>query len=423
MANAPTFTLTFIIRVNRTVNNKAPIFARITVNSRRTEFAIKRSISPDSWNPERGMARAKTREANEINPLLEKIRKRILECHAELLLAGKEVTGQMLKQHFFGEDEQVKGSAELFEYHNATSKSTLAPGTYKHYLTTQRYFNDFIKKKFGVQSIRLNAIDYRLLNDFEFFLRKKSGRDKVENLATNTTMKHFCRLRKMLNLAERLEWITKTPFKIFKLKFEVHDRGFLYEYQLAELENLPLTNDRLRAVRDMFIFSCYTGIPFADLQLLTTENIIQGIDGHLWLNYNRKKTGNAVRLPILPKVMQIIEDYRDYPKLTSTNYLLPRISNQKMNKYLKELALLCGIQTNLTFHIARHTFATTVTLSNGVPIETVSKVLGHTKISTTQIYAKVVEQKISDDLMDLYNKMDKKENDKKIPQRKLSLLK
>lgn len=245
----------------------------------------------------------------------------------------------------------------------------------------------------------------------------------MENLATNTTMKHFCRLRKMLNLAEKLEWITKTPFKIFKLKFEVHDRGFLYEHQLADLEKLPLTNDRLRAVRDMFIFSCYTGIPFAHLQLLTTENIIQGIDGHLWLNYNRKKTGNGVRLPILPKVMQIIEDYRDYPKLTSTNYLLPRISNQKMNKYLKELAGLCGIQTNLTFHIARHTFATTVTLSNGVPIETVSKVLGHTKISTTQIYAKVVEQKISDDLMDLYNKMDKKENDKKNPQRKLSLLK
>ena len=271
--------------------------------------------------------------------------------------------------------------------------------------------------------MRLNAIDYRFMTDFEFFLRKKSGRDKVENMATNTTMKHFCRLRKMLNLAEKLEWLDKNPFKVFKLKYEGRERGFLYEPQLRAIEEIELPLERLRSVRDMFVFSCYTGIPFADLQQLTPDNIMQGIDGHLWLNYSRQKTGNGVRLPILPKVLEIIERYQDHPKVASSNFLLPRISNQKMNKYLKELADMCGIRMNLTFHIARHTFATTVTLSNGVPIETVSKVLGHTKISTTQIYAKVVEQKISDDLMDLYNKMDKKENDKKNPQRKLSFLK
>ena len=423
MANAPTFTLAFIIRVNRTVNNKAPIFARITVNSRRTEFGIKRFISPEAWNPERGMARAKTREANEINLVLDQIRKRVLECYNDLLVEGKEVTGSQIKSRFFGEDEMVKGSAELFEYHNVTFKKRLALGTYNHYLTTQKYFNEFIKKYYRVESMRLNAIDYRFMTDFEFFLRKKSGRDKVENMATNTTMKHFCRLRKMLNLAEKLEWLDRNPFKVYKLKYEGRERGFLYEPQLRAIEEIELPLERLRSVRDMFVFSCYTGIPFADLQQLTPDNIMQGIDGHLWLNYSRQKTGNGVRLPILPKVLEIIERYQDHPKVASSNFLLPRISNQKMNKYLKELADMCGIRMNLTFHIARHTFATTVTLSNGVPIETVSKVLGHTKISTTQIYAKVVEQKISDDLMDLYNKMDKKENDKKNPQRKLSFLK
>ena len=423
MANAPTFTLAFIIRVNRTVNNKAPIFARITVNSRRTEFGIKRFISPEAWNPERGMARAKTREANEINLVLDQIRKRVLECYNDLLVEGKEITGPQIKSRFFGEDEMVKGSVELFEYHNVTFKKRLALGTYKHYLTTQKYFNEFIKKYYRVESMRLNAIDYRFMTDFEFFLRKKSGRDKVENMATNTTMKHFCRLRKMLNLAEKLEWLDKNPFKVYKLKYEGRERGFLYEPQLRTIEEIELPLERLRSVRDMFVFSCYTGIPFADLQQLTPDNIMQGIDGHLWLNYSRQKTGNGVRLPILPKVLEIIERYQDHPKVATSNFLLPRISNQKMNKYLKELADMCGIRMNLTFHIARHTFATTVTLSNGVPIETVSKVLGHTKISTTQIYAKVVEQKISDDLMDLYNKMDKKENDKKNPQRKLSILK
>ena len=423
MANAPSFSLMFIIRNTRMVNGLAPIYARISVNTNRTEFAIKRNINPNSWNPDRGMAKPKTREANEINPYLEKIRKRILDCHSELLLAGKEISAQLIKQLFFGEEEQTKRSSDLFEYHNMTFQSRLAPGTFKHYLTTQKYFNEFLSINFHQESIRLDSIDYRFLTDFEFFLRKRSGKDKSENMANNTTMKHFCRLRKMLNLAERLQWLLKNPFKLYKLQYENRERGFLYDHQLATIEEKAFSIERLRVVRDLFVFSCYTGIPYGDLQLLTTENIIQGIDGNLWLSYSRQKTGNDVRLPILPKVIQIIEKYSDHPQLASPQHLMPKISNQKMNSYLKEIADLCGIRMNLTFHIARHTFATTVTLSNGVPIETVSKVLGHTKISTTQIYAKVVEQKISDDLMDLYNKMDKKENDKKNSQRKISLLK
>ena len=218
-------------------------------------------------------------------------------------------------------------------------------------------------------------------------------------------MKHIKRLRRMVTLAHRLGWIQKDPFANYKIHIEKKEREFLSSYELKSIEDLNSKVERLSIVKDIFIFSCYTGISYIDIINLKPSNIGIGIDGEYWIMGERIKTGTSFKIPLLPKALEIIRKYEEHPRTVMQNTLLPKLSNQKLNSYLKEIADLCSIQKNLTFHMARHTFATTVTLSNGVPIETDSKLLGHTKLSTTQIYARVVEKKVSEDMTLLRKKI------------------
>ncbi len=211
-------------------------------------------------------------------------------------------------------------------------------------------------------------------------------------------MKHLERLRKMAKFAVRLEWIDRDPFENFQLRFTKVERGFLTKEELLKIENKQFSISRLQWIRDLFIFSCYTGLAYTDVMQLTPSNVIIGIDGKYWIKTIRQKTEVQVNVPLLPKAIEIIKKYKDDPKSNVKGSLFPVISNQKLNSYLKEIGDVCGIEKNMTFHLARHTFATTVTLSNGVPMETVSRMLGHTKITTTQIYAKVLEKKIGEDM-------------------------
>lgn len=202
----------------------------------------------------------------------------------------------------------------------------------------------------------------------------------------------------MVNLAIKLDWLEKDPFANFKKHFDKVERQCLTSEELSLLEKKVFKIERLKNVRDMFLFCCYTGLAFIDLAGLTPDNIVTGIDGGLWLYTSRAKTDTSVRVPILPQAKRIMDQYKDNPKAQSSGTVFPVLSNQRMNGYLKEIADICDISKKLTFHIARHTFATTVTLSNGVPIESVSRMLGHTSIRTTQLYAKVLEKKVSEDM-------------------------
>lgn len=213
----------------------------------------------------------------------------------------------------------------------------------------------------------------------------------------------------------KIEWIEKNPFRNFTPKFDRVERDFLTEAELTKIKEKDF-GKRLEQVRDIFIFSCYTGLSFIDVANLSEENIIIGMDGEKWISTHRQKTFNKVFLPLLPQAEAILEKYKDNPQAQHRGVLLPAASNQKTNAYLKEIADLCEIKKKLTFHIARHTFATTVTLTNGVPIETVSKMLGHTKLATTQIYAKVVENKIGTDMAALKKRLSNNELVKKADQ-------
>lgn len=205
-----------------------------------------------------------------------------------------------------------------------------------------------------------------------------------------------------------MEWINKDPFVSWKPVYEKKQREFLSENELSNMENFDFTIERLDRVRDLFVFSCYTGISYIDIMNLSSDNLVMRIDGTNWILTKRQKTKSSVKVPLLEKAQEIIEKYIEHPMTIVTGTLFPTITNEKLNVYLKEVAHYVGIKKNLTFHMARHTFATTVTLGNGVPIETVSKLLGHSKIATTQIYARVLEHKISDDIGDLKQKLEKK---------------
>ena len=211
-------------------------------------------------------------------------------------------------------------------------------------------------------------------------------------------MKHIERLKKIARLGAMMEWMPKHPFERFQLRFQRTEREFLTTKELTELENFSFSKDRLNRVKDVFIFSCYTGLAYIDLVNLTASNLCIGMDGEYWIKTSRQKTDVPVNVPLLPQAMRIIEKYKDDPIVSSKNALVPLFTNQKINDYLKEIARECKIEKYMNFHMARHTFATTVTLTNGVPIETVSKMLGHTKLSTTQVYVHILQKKISDDM-------------------------
>jgi integrase len=406
MRTKNTFGIHFVLRANRGKNEQAAIYVRIVVNKSRTEMSLKKSIAINEWNDVKGMAKPKNEQLKSLNSFLEEIRCSITSSYQDFILDKKLVTAEAVKNKFLGIEEQKHTLNSLIEYHNLTMKEVLAAGTLKNYYTTAKYLKEFISIQFKKSDLYLSELNYEFITNFELFLRKHQPIDHQRGMTNNGVMKHLERFRKMIRLSVRLSWLGKDPFEMFSLKFNKVERGFLTQEELKSIENKIIKIPRILYARDIFVFSCYTGMAYIDVMQLAPQNIIKGIDGNQWIKTLREKTDTAVNLPLLPKALVILEKYRNHPRSIAHGTIFPIISNQKLNSYLKEIGDICGIQKNLTFHLARHTFATSVTLSNGVPIETVSKMLGHTSIRTTQIYAKVVEHKVSFDMDVLKNKLE-----------------
>lgn len=394
-----TFSTTFILRTAKTRDGVTPIYCRITVDGNRSEFSIKRSVAEKNWDA--GKVKGNSEDARSLNSYLKQVEAKVFEHYRDQLADDKLITADGLKNAYLGIKADQYSLIHLIEYHNTHLKDTLEWGTLKNYMTTQKYVKEFLKRHVRTSDILLNHLSYKFLADFEFFLRSYKPVDHHSPMGNNTVMKHIERLRKMINVAIKNEWLERDPFAKFQAKFIRNDREFLSQEDLEKIEQREFKVLRLQWAKDLFVFSCYTGLAYCDLMRLTPQNLSLGIDGDYWIMTSRKKTNQPVRVPLLPKAHELVEKYKNHPRALATGTMFPSLSNQKVNAYLKEIADFCAIDKNLTFHLARHTFATTVTLTNGVPIETVSKMLGHTSIRTTQIYAKVVEQKVSDDMNSL----------------------
>ena len=397
-------TLSFWVNATRIKNNEVSVYGRITVNGKRANISLQRKVILSEWDSKRGRAKGNKQESRLLNRYLDQVKNRIYIAYDELIKEKAFICSQSIKARFLGEDNEEYSLLTLIDYHNTQMSESLSYGTLKNYFTTQKYIKIFLNKK-KIQDIYLSQLTFRFLVDFEKFLRSYTPEDHQKKMENNTVMKHIQRLRKMVTLAYKMEWIDKDPFIKFKPTYIKNEREFLREDELQDIIEKELSIERLTLVKDLFIFSCYTGLSYIDVMQLNEDNIALGIDGGRWIVTNRQKTHNKVKIPLLPIAEELIIKYKGHIKTKKTKTLFPNISNQKLNAYLKEIADLSGIKKNLTFHIARHTFATTITLSNGVPIETVSKLLGHSKIATTQIYAKVIERKVSEDIAALKKKL------------------
>ena len=407
-----TFNLLFFIKKNKIrTNGTAPIYLRITIDGKAAEIAAKRYIDPKKWDNKAHKAVGNSQEAKILNAYLKTLEQQVYDFHYLMLKEEDFVTAESLKSKLLGTDVTTRMLIPIFQEHNdkveALVGKDFAPGTLERYKTSLKHTQEFLNWKYKVSDIDITKIDHVFIMDYDFWLRS------VRKCANNTAVKYIKNFKKIIRLCMANGWLSKDPFLGYKAKLKVVERPYLTKEEIQAIYEKEFASDRLNQVRDIFLFSCFTGLAYVDVKQLSKSNINIGIDGDQWIFTRRQKTDTSTRVPLLPLARELVLKYENHPQCVNSDVLFPILSNQKMNSYLKEIASICGINKELTFHIARHTFATTVTLSNGVPIESVSKMLGHTNIKTTQHYAKILDKKVSEDMSVLRNLLQKEEELKK----------
>jgi len=400
-----TFNQLFYIKKHR-ANSKgeAPIYLRLTVNKKRIEMSLHRYVPIELWDKKMGMANGNTREAKIINKYIFSVKVSMYEHFKNLREQDIYLTPTHIKNAYLGikKKEEKITLVKLFQEQNDDLESRIgvdySKSTVTKYKTTLKHIKSFLRTKYKKDDINVEDINNLFVTKFESYL-------KVEKqIGHNTVMKYETIFKKIVRIAISNDWLKKDPFTNYKITVKSTERPFLTEDELNTLINKKFKLQRLELVKDSFLFSCFTGLAHSDLKKLTPKDIKTGTDGNKWVMINRTKTNGSSHIPVLPITAMLIKKYKNNPYCIDKGVLLPVLTNQKMNAYLKEIADLCGIDKNLTSHIARHTFATTVTLNNDVPIETVSKMLGHSSIKMTKIYAKLLDKKVGRDMEHLHAK-------------------
>jgi len=369
-----------------------PVMGRITVNGQAVQFGAKVEISPKLWDTKTGKAVGKTQEVIELNGILESIKATMTKIYRELQEKETTVNAERIKNIFFGIEIQQQMLLELFQRHNEDVEKLIgiskSKATHQKYEVTRKHLTNFIKEKYNRSDVAIKEIDYIFITDFEVYLLTTAGCN------ANTTAKFMQFFKRIVIIAKNNGWIKADPFANYKIRIKKVDRGYLQQKEIEAIMAKKFPTKRLDQVRDIFIFSCFCGLAYIDVKNLRENNIRTSFDDKLWIMGKREKTGVSFTIPLLDIPKRILEKYKG---TLPEDRILPVPSNQKMNAYLKEIGSVCGIEKDLTFHLARHTFAT-LTLSKGVSIESVSKMLGHTNIKTTQIYARITDAKISHDM-------------------------
>ncbi|MDR3094676.1 MAG: site-specific integrase [Bacteroidales bacterium] len=383
--------LFFLKRDKQKANGNIPLFCRITVDGKETRFGMKADVNPKYWDVKAGKAIGRTTEATEVNRLIDDTKAVLYKVYRELQEKENDVTAEKVRNIFLG-IEKHQTLLELFDQHNREYKllvgKSIVQSTYNKYRITRDHLAAFIKEWYHLSDISLKEVNHKFICDFEIFMLSKRG------CSANTLSRYMHFFKHIILLAIKYGWLSKDPFSDFKIKRPKTDRGYLTQEEIEILMNKEFEHKRLNRVRDVFIFCCFCGMSYIDVKNLCEEQIRTSFDGNLWIMGKRGKTQVNYRIPLLEIPKMILEKYKG---TLPNNRLLPVTTNQNTNTYLKEIGVLCDIKKKLTFHLSRHTFAT-LTLSKGVSIESVSKMLGHTNIQTTQIYARITNEKIGNDM-------------------------
>lgn len=391
--------LFFLKKTKLLKNGEASVCMRITVDGTRVENNIRKSIDPSLWNQAKESARGKSRKSCDLNAYIENARIKLHQIFCELEEQNQPITARLLQEIFFGqnkEPEAVRTLIGTIQEHNDQCRALIGKDyaliTVRRYESCKRYLAELIRQKYGKDDLPLAEVNGELVRAFEFYLKTE------KECQQNTVIRYMKCLKKITNLALANEWIAKDPFIGIKFHEKEVIREFLTMDELLSIYHKEFPLERITVVRDVFIFAAFTGLAFIDVQQLSLEHIVKDNNGNLWIRKPRQKTKNMCNIPLLDIPLEILRKYADYPASKKKGALLPVPCNQKMNSYLKEIADLCQIKKNLTTHTARHSYATSVCLANGVSIENVAKMLGHSNIKMTQHYARVLDSSILKDM-------------------------
>jgi len=381
-------------------NGNLPLMCRLTVDGKVKQFSCKLDVPPALWDIKSGRASGKSTEAQKINIFVDRIRGDVNRHYQELMQADGYVTAEKLKNAYLGIGVKQETLLKLFEQHNAEFLKKVGHSrtkkSYDHYQSVYNRIREFLSSTCHREDIPLKELNLTFINDFEYYLRKEKGN------RANTVWVYMIALKHIISIARNKGFLPFNPFAGYVNSFEKVDRGYLSKEELQALIDAPMKNKLYELVRDLFVFSTFTGLAYMDVKNLTYDHLQTFFDGNLWIITHRQKTNTESNIRLLEVPKRIIEKYKGVAK---DNLVFPVPSNENCNKKLKEIGIQCGIKTRLTYHLGRHTCATLILLSQGVPIETVSKILGHTNIKTTQIYAKITNQKISQDMETLSQKI------------------
>jgi site-specific recombinase XerD len=384
--------LFYLKRDKQKANGTVPLYCRITVDGQEVRFGMKRQIHPKYWDVKAGKASGRSDEATEINTLVDNTKSAIIKVYRELQERDNYVTAEKVKNAFLGIEQRQQTLLELFDRHNREKKMlvgiSIAKSTYNKYRITRDHLAAYIKYRHHLSDISLKEINHKFVSDFETYMLTERHSD------VNTIAKYMQMFKHVVGIAIKYGWIFDNPFSGYKIQLKKTDRGYLTQEEIEILMNQKFTAKHLEKVRDVFLFCCFTGLSYVDAKRLTHDDIKTSFDGRLWLMGKRRKTDVGYNVPLLEIPGRILEKYKN---TLPDNRALPVTTNQYSNVYLKKIGEMCGLKKKLTFHLSRHTFATW-TLSNGVSIESVSKMLGHTNIATTQIYARITDRKIGNEM-------------------------
>lgn len=399
------FGMVFFLKIPRNESKIRTVYLRITVDGIPKETSTKRKWDSTRWDQKTERAIGTKEDARSLNFFLDSLILKVNEYKTEIMYSGKLVTSEKVMDYVLGKITPRVKLLEEFQKHNDEMKALLgkgyAKGTLDRFTITKNHLTAFIKFKFNKTDLEFTDLNLEFIKDFEFYLRT------VRDCSNNTTLKYIANFKKIVIRAIDKEIILKDPFKNFRGRKTKMVKKPLTTQELYELERHYFTTNRLNVVRDVFVFQCYTGMAYIDAYQLKKNDIKNGIDGNLWIMSERQKTNSTTNVPLLPAALKIIEKYKDHPLCLQRGTVLPVSSNQKMNEYLKEIAILCGFPFTLNTHMARRTFGSTVTLNNNVPINVVKEMLGHSSVKQTEAYAITEQATIGREMSLLKKKLNK----------------
>lgn len=382
----------FIKRRKLKKNGEAPVFMRITYNDQRVEFGIKEGVNPKNWSDNQERIVGRSKNAQVINDILSKYERKIYLLKEVIEDEGAEVTATGIRDKLIGKKDNRRTVVKVFQEHNNEVRKLIgngfAPDTVQRYETTLMHFKNFIKSKYNREDLAFSELNPNTIRQFEIYFKTE------RNCSHNTTIKYLKNFKKIILIAKENGWLLKDPFVGIKHKLTPVDKVYLTSKELDAIRYKKMPVRRLEVVTDMFLFSCYTGLAFSDVKTLKKEHLSIDDDGITWIHKLRLKTNQMSTIFLIDGAKRIIEKYENHPEVQTSDKVLPIPSNQKMNAYIKEIVDICGIQKPISTHSARHTFATTVALENNIPIEVVSKMLGHSNTKMTQRYARTTENLI-----------------------------